>query len=65
MLIKDHAIETVFQIRKWFDQLIKDVVQKFGKIRYLVFIQDRWEGGGPGVLLGKLKYKIAFLYITS
>ncbi len=38
--------------------ILKDVVQSFGKIRYLVFIQDRGEGGGPGVLLGKLKYKI-------
>ncbi len=44
---------------------LRDVVQSFGKIRYLVFIQDRGEAGGPGVLLGKLKYKIAFLYITS
>ena len=41
---------------------LRDVVQSFGKIRYLVFIQDRGEGGGLGVLLGKLKYKIAFLY---
>ena len=44
---------------------LRDVVQSFGKIHYLVFIQDRGEGGGPGVLLGKLKYKIAFLYVTS
>ena len=43
----------------------RDVVQSFGKIRYLVSIQDRGEGGGPGVILGKLKYKIAFLYTTS
>ena len=37
----------------------------FGKICYLVSVQDRggWGGGdGPGVILGKLKYKIAFLY---
>ncbi len=39
--------------------------QSFGKIRYIVFIKDRGEGGGPGVFWGKLKYKIAFLYITS
>ncbi len=45
--------------------VIRDVVQSFGKIRYLVFLQDWGAGGGRGVLLGKLKYKIAFLYITS
>ncbi len=45
--------------------LFRDVVQSFGKIRYLVFIQYRGAGGGPGVFLGKLKYKIAFLYTTS
>ncbi len=42
------------------DHSFRDVVQSFGKIRYLVFIQDRGERGGPGVFLGKLKYKIAF-----
>ncbi len=36
------------------------VVQSSGKIGYLVSVQDRG-GGHPGVLLGKLKYKTAFL----
>ncbi len=39
----------------------RDVVQSFGKIRYLLFIHDWGVGGGPGVLLGKLKYKIAIV----
>ncbi len=42
---------------------LRDVVQSFGKIRYLVSsVQDRRR---EGVLLGKLKYKIAFWYQTS
>ncbi len=44
----------------YIEQEVRDVVQSFGKIRYLVSVQDRGEGGGPGVILGKLKYKIAF-----
>ena len=38
------------------DQLVlRDVVQSFGKIRYLVFIQDRGGGGGSGGTFGKIK----------
>ncbi len=36
------------------------MVQSFGKICYLVSVQDRGEGGGPGVILGKLKYNTKF-----
>ncbi len=43
---------TLFLLKK---HPLRDVVQSFGKIRYLVFIQDRGEGGGPGVIFGKIK----------
>ncbi len=33
---------------------IRDVVQSFGKIRYLVFIQDRGEGRGSSGTFGKI-----------
>ncbi len=41
-------------------EIFWDGVQSFGKIHDLVSVQDR--GGSQGVRLGKLEYKIAFLY---